>query len=90
MVAWTRLIRFVGDNGKVYRGEPIVDKETTDIGKLQGLKARIITGENIFKCEVTDKVVNVKQLLGPLEVDEVTELRCVGLNYAAHSTVYPV
>ena len=90
MVVWTRLIRFIGKDGKVYRGEPIVDNETIDIGKSQNLTARIITGENIFNCKITDQVVAVKQLLGPLEVDEVTELRCVGLNYAAHSMMYPV
>ena len=90
MVAWTRLIRFLGEDGKVYRGEPIVDEGTADIGKSRGLKARIITGENIFKGDVTDKVVNVKQLLGPLDGAEVHEVRCVGLNYATHSNGFMV
>ena len=84
MVAWTRLIRFVGEDGKIYRGEPIVD-ETADIGKTQNLKAKIIAGDNVFKGNVTDKVVAVKQLLGPLDGNEVHEVRCVGLNYATHS-----
>jgi hypothetical protein len=34
---------------------------------------------------ITEEVVTVKQLLGPLAQADVPILRCVGLNYAKHS-----
>ena len=52
------------------------------------LQARIIVGDSIFdtsgQTRVTDEVVTVKRLLGPLEAKDVPILRCVGLNYAKH------
>lgn len=94
MVNWTRLVRFEAANGKVYNGEPIVsDKD--DIGKLAKagtLKAKIITGDDIYSdnAKVTDEVVDVKTLLGPLTVEQVPIIRCVGLNYMKHSTSSPL
>ncbi|KAK5082216.1 hypothetical protein LTR05_007360 [Lithohypha guttulata] len=93
-IAWTRLIRFKASDGRILRGEPIVSNERPDdfdLGKTSEadqLQARVITGEDIFdttgKTKVTDEVVSVARLLGPLEQAEVPILRCVGLNYAKH------
>ncbi|KAI5956626.1 hypothetical protein KGF57_003433 [Candida theae] len=89
MTAWKRLIRFVANDGKIYKGEPIVTDTEYDVGEqfLDGktIKARVIKGENIFEdAVVTDEVLEVKQLLGPLTQDEVPIIKCVGLNYMKH------
>lgn len=53
------------------------------------LQAKVIIGDDIYdttgKTRVSDEVVTVKTLLGPLERNDVDILRCVGLNYARHS-----
>lgn len=91
-VPWTRLIRFTTADGRVLRGEPILPSEEYDLGKVteaDQLKAKVIVGDDPFdttgKTVVSDEVVTVKTLLGPLARDEVPILRCVGLNYAKHS-----
>ncbi|KIW92085.1 uncharacterized protein Z519_07069 [Cladophialophora bantiana CBS 173.52] len=88
---WTRLIRFVATDGRLLRGEPILPSEDFDLGNVteaDQLKAKVIVGDDIFdttgKTEVTDEVVTVKKILGPLAREEVPILRCVGLNYAKH------
>lgn len=54
------------------------------------LEARVITGSDIYDVtgvtRITDEVVTVKQILSPLAQSDVPILRCVGLNYAKHST----
>ncbi|KIW23280.1 uncharacterized protein PV07_11491 [Cladophialophora immunda] len=88
---WTRLIRFVATDGRVLRGEPVLPSEDFDLGNVtesDQLKAKVIVGDDIFdttgKTKVTDEIVTVKKLLGPLAREEVPILRCVGLNYAKH------
>lgn len=92
-VAWTRLIRFVATDGRVLRGEPILPSEDFDVGNVteaDDLKAKVIIGDDIFDTTgqtfVTNEVVGVKKVLGPLAASEIPILRCVGLNYAKHST----
>lgn len=89
---WKRLIRFESTDGRVLRGEPVLPSEDFDLGKVtesDKLKAKIITGDDIFdttgKTKVTDEEATVKKLLGPLVREEVPVLRCIGLNYAKHS-----
>jgi hypothetical protein len=91
-VAWERLIRFVATDGRVLRGEPILPSPDFDLGSTTaetGLKAKVIEGSDLYDTtgatRVTDEVVVVKQLLGPLAQEDVPILRCVGLNYAKHS-----
>ena len=88
---WERLIRFVSTDGRILRGDPILPSPDFDLGTVTEktrLQAHIIIGDNIFdtsgQTRVTDEVVTVKQLLGPLETKDVPVLRCVGLNYAKH------
>ncbi|KAG7426864.1 Uncharacterized protein YisK [Fusarium oxysporum f. sp. raphani] len=90
-VAWQRLIRFVSTDGRLLRGEPILPSPDFDLGNTTEetkLKARVIEGEDIYDTtgatRVTDEVVTVKTLLGPLVASDVPILRCVGLNYATH------
>lgn len=91
-VVWQRLIRFVATDGRILRGEPILPSPNFDIGSTTEetkLKAKIIVGDDIYdttgETKVTEEVVTVKKLLGPLAQNEVPVLRCVGLNYAKHS-----
>ncbi|KAK1579951.1 uncharacterized protein LY79DRAFT_592542 [Colletotrichum navitas] len=90
-VAWTRLIRFVAKDGRVLRGEPILPNDEFDLGDTTeetSLRAKVISGSDIYdtsgETKVTDEVVVVKRLLGPLTPEDVPILRCIGLNYATH------
>ena len=89
-VSWNRLIRFVATDGKIYRGEPILPSADFDLGKVterDQLSARVITGDDIYdpkKATVTDTIVTVSKLLGPLAASDVPILRCVGLNFTKH------
>jgi hypothetical protein len=92
MVVWNRLIRFIATDGRVLRGQPILPMEDFDLGFTTAetkLKAKVITGDDPYdttgKTQVTEEIVVVKQLLGPLAQEDVPILRCVGLNYAKHS-----
>lgn len=88
MVAWNRLIRFVATDGKIYYGEPLVP-EGEDVGKAarkgKALEAKKLAGD-IFSSEatLTNEVVGVQKLLGPLDRSQVPLIRCVGLNYMKH------
>lgn len=91
-VPWTRLIRFESTEGRTLYGEPILPSDDFDLGtttESTGLRARVIQGSDLYDVsgatKVTDEVVTVKELLGPLAQSDVDILRCVGLNYAKHS-----
>ncbi|OKO95970.1 hypothetical protein PENSUB_10991 [Penicillium subrubescens] len=88
---WKRLIRFIATDGRTLRGEPILPTPDTDLGfitEADKLQARVIEGTDIYDTtgatRVTDEVVTVKTMLGPLAQADVPILRCVGLNYAKH------
>jgi hypothetical protein len=92
MVVWQRLIRFVATDGRKLRGKPILPHHNFDLGTTTAstkLQAKIIVGDDIYdttgKTKVTEEIVTVKELLGPLAREDVPILRCVGLNYAKHS-----
>ena len=94
MVSWERLIRFIATDGRLLRGEPILPTPDFDIGDTTAdtkLQARVLSGTDIYDTtgltKVTDEIVTVKELLGPLEQRDVPILRCVGLNYAKHSKI---
>lgn len=91
-VVWERLIRFVATDGRVLRGQPRLPNPDYDLGTFNegdNLEANVIVGKDIFSTngntKVTDEVVKVKKILGPLTSDDVPVLRCIGLNYAKHS-----
>lgn len=93
MPSWDRLIRFVSTDGKTLRGEPILPSPDFDVGttteetKLQA-KVISVASDDIFDeaTKVTDEVVTVKTLLGPVTKAEVPIIRCIGLNFTKHST----
>lgn len=92
MVVWQRLIRFVATDGRTLRGEPVLPLPDFDLGTTTAetkLQAKVITGDDLYDTsgatKVTEEVVTVRELLGPLTKSDVPILRCVGLNYAKHS-----
>jgi hypothetical protein len=89
---WNRLIRFVATDGRELRGEPILPSPDFDVGTTTAetsLKAKVISVANgdIFDAatKVTDEIVTVKELLGPVTQAEVPIIRCIGLNFIKHS-----
>ncbi|KAI1200934.1 fumarylacetoacetate hydrolase [Nemania serpens] len=83
MSTFSRLVRFLARNGKVYYGDAILPQGVTDIAQTK--RARIITGDIFGKHEVTDQVADVRLLLAPLALEDVKTVRCLGLNYALHA-----
>lgn len=88
--AWTRLIRFIATDGRTLYGEPISPSPDFDLGdttEKTKLQAKVIQGDDIYdtsgQTKVTDEVVTVKTLLGPLAQLDVPTLRCIGLNYSS-------
>jgi hypothetical protein len=91
---WNRLIRFVDPDNNIRYGEPIVDDSNPEltVDKLLengSLNAKLIEGD-VFSSEakVTDQVIKVSKLLAPLSRDQIPIIKCVGLNYKAHSGYY--
>lgn len=88
-VVWNRLIRFVDTNDKTYYGEPIVPFDNVTVDQLLAdgdLEAKVITGDPLSESAViTDQVVKVDKLLAPLAQTDIPIIKCVGLNYKAHS-----
>jgi hypothetical protein len=89
---WQRLVRFIATDGRVLNGEPIVPSMDYDLGLVtdkDNLKAKVIEGTDVFDTsggtKVTEEIVGVKKILGPLAPSDVPTIRCIGLNYAKHS-----
>jgi hypothetical protein len=92
-LAWQRLIRFVSTDDKILYGQPILPSPDFDLGQVtetDQLKANIIQGDDIYdtsgKTRVSNDIATVKRILGPLDESDVPVVRCIGLNYAKHST----
>ncbi|KAK6067035.1 Fumarylacetoacetate hydrolase domain-containing protein 2-like protein 1 [Seiridium cupressi] len=83
MPSFSRLVRFLAKDGRVYYGDAILPRGVTDIAKTR--QARILTGDIFGKHEVTDQVADVRLLLAPLALEDVKTVRCLGLNYEQHA-----
>jgi hypothetical protein len=89
---WDRLIRFLATDGRELRGEPILPTPDFDVGsttaetKLQAKVIAVAEGD-VFSpdTKVTEEIVTVQQLLGPVTQAEVPIIRCIGLNFIKHS-----
>ncbi|KAL6366159.1 hypothetical protein LRP88_00256 [Fusarium phalaenopsidis] len=84
--SWTRLIRFVDDNGNETFGEPIIqdDKEFSDRLAKNDLWAVEYKGTSpVAELTKGEKihVTTVRELLRP---SDVPIIRCIGLNYIKH------
>jgi hypothetical protein len=84
---WKRLIRFEAADGVVCFGDPCVSsaEELTANLEAGSLLAKQLEGHSPFHLVATDKEVPVKRLLGVLTADDVPIVKCIGLNYKAHS-----
>lgn len=90
VVPWDRLIRFVSaSDGSIKYGEPLIsDSDADNISVLASegvLEARVLAGCDPLAVIATDKIERVARLLGPLDVENVPIIRCIGLNYKSHS-----
>ena len=87
-MSWTRLIRFVAEDGSWHYGEPQIDSaEDLQALLIAGqLFARELVGPKPLSALPTDTVLKVRKILGPLAPENVPIFRCVGLNYRSHST----
>lgn len=91
-VSWSRLIRFVpAGRSEVLYGEPVATNyddigAVADAGELQA-KVIVVDASGPLSpfAKVTDEVVRVGKLLGPLDWDNCTDIKCIGLNYKKHS-----
>ena len=91
-VPWTRLIRFKATDGRVLFGEPILPSPDFDLGDTTpstNLTAKVLIGSDIFDNSgatyVSNEIIQVTHLLGPLVPADVPSVRCIGLNFKAHS-----
>lgn len=84
---WTRLIRFVDDNGKETFGEPCIEseQELTERLSKNDLYAVEYKGETAVSASTKGEKVHVKALRNLFKPSDVPIIRCIGLNYVAHS-----
>ncbi|CAI4214110.1 unnamed protein product [Parascedosporium putredinis] len=85
-MAWSRLIRFVDDNGKETFGEPCIDKydqlnELLEKGELYAVE---YAGQDPTTATQQGAKVHVKELKDILKPSEVPIVKCIGLNYIKH------
>lgn len=78
-----RLVRFIAEDGLTYYGDAILPTGETNISGAR--KARVIDGDIFGSHAVTDRVLNIRELVMPLSPTEVGTVRCVGLNYGSHA-----
>lgn len=93
LISWTRLVRYVSAKDGVIRyGEPSLssdDLDITDAAEKGELNVTILEGQDPLSAKPTSETDSVKELLGPLEVKDVSIIRCIGLNYKSHSRRLP-
>jgi hypothetical protein len=87
-MSWARYIRFRDEEGIERQGEPEIDlaDDLLQLLEKDSLFAYELIGENPFQAKKSGNSFRVKELLSPLDPEDVPIVRCVGLNYAAHST----
>ncbi|CAK7205962.1 hypothetical protein SEUCBS139899_008742 [Sporothrix eucalyptigena] len=83
MPSFSRLIRFLANDGRIYYGDALLPRGVTDIA--QATQARVVRGSIFGQHTVTDEVADVRTLLSPLAPEDVRTVRCLGLNYALHA-----
>ncbi|ODQ67070.1 fumarylacetoacetate hydrolase family protein [Nadsonia fulvescens var. elongata DSM 6958] len=88
---FTRLIRFIGIDGKIHYGDAILPHNSFDARLSK--QARLIKGSVLSgEYTVTDSILDIKKLLSPLSSNEIPTVRCIGLNYLKHAieTNFPI
>lgn len=88
-IAWSRLVRYIGPDGEIRYGEPVLPQ--ADDGQIDfdlnedKLQVRVYEGNSALSARPTERFEQVHKLLGPLSFTEVPIIRCIGLNYRTHS-----
>ncbi|KAL1304770.1 hypothetical protein AAFC00_003706 [Neodothiora populina] len=83
MSSFSRLVRFLAKDGRIYYGDAILPSGAHDLTNVA--KAKVIQGSPWGRYEVTDQVAEVRTLLAPLAREDVQTVRCLGLNYEQHA-----
>lgn len=87
LVAWNRFVRYISEDGQERFGEPLLDSADDDVSALAAkgaLDVEILEGDNPLSSQRTGRTEKVSKLLGPLRVQDVPIIRCIGLNYKTH------
>ena len=87
LVPWDRLVRYVSEDSKEQFGEPILNTPDDDLAaraRAGELQVRVMEGGNPLNARSTARIEKVARLLGPLRVQDVPIIRCIGLNYKTH------
>ena len=87
MASWSRLIRFLGEDGTDHYGEPVISdaKDLAPKAEKGELEAEELVGSNPFELKSSGKKLKVKEILPVLEQKDVPTIRCIGLNFIKHS-----
>ncbi|KFZ01347.1 hypothetical protein V501_10059 [Pseudogymnoascus sp. VKM F-4519 (FW-2642)] len=86
---WNRFVRFIGEDGNEYCGEP-VDSEL-DVGlameQNEPVMVKLLNGTSALDFDVifTGRVVRAREILTPITPAEAGTIRCIGLNYTDHA-----
>ncbi|KLJ11869.1 hypothetical protein EMPG_12962 [Blastomyces silverae] len=83
MPPFSRLIRFISKDGRIYYGDPLLPAHTTDIS--HATTARLISGDIFRSPTLTSTTKPISRLLSPLAQADISTIRCLGLNYAQHA-----
>lgn len=88
MSPWSRLIRFVDDNGTETFGEPCIenDHQLADYLTKNDLWAIELKGSSPVGPLTRGDKIHVRALRDILKPSDVPIVRCIGLNYLKHST----
>lgn len=84
---WTRLVRFVDVQGQERLGQPV--DETIDVGLAiangEKVEAYLIEGD-IYDGTITPQKATISKLLSPVSRNDVSIIRCLGLNFMGKLT----
>ncbi|WEW60344.1 hypothetical protein PRK78_005829 [Emydomyces testavorans] len=83
MASFSRLVRFLAKDGRIYYGDAILPTGIKDLA--QTTRARVIKGDIFGQHQVTEQIADVAKLLSPLARNDIRTIRCLGLNYAQHA-----
>lgn len=86
--SWTRLLRFLDDDGNETFGEPVIgtEKELDELVARNDLYAIEYKGHSPVSQLAKGDEIHVKEVLNLLQPSDVPIIKCIGLNYIKHST----
>lgn len=86
-MSWQRLVRFEDEAGRPAWGEPLVESadNVNDLLDKGELEVKVLTGNGPFDLQLTSQKTRATKLLPLLYPSDVPILKCIGLNYTAHS-----